>query len=206
MNSVLKIATKFKLDNYLKYFIENNSANNAPYHNLYHTFCVIENSYKIGVDEGLSYAELRLLLLAAMFHDFNHSQGKNTDKYNVQLARRKFMEISKESTEDNIEIIELILATEYPYVIPDEDLSPLQKIIRDADMMQAFEKNYMQQVVFGLLMEELNMSLDKALEAQLKFFKSLKFHTNFAKDASKSLLQSKIDGITNLKSLLNVTN
>lgn len=202
MNIVLELIKKYGLEFYLKCFLENNTAINAPYHNLYHTFCVIENCYKIAKDENISKPEIRLLLLAAIFHDFNHSQGKRYDEENVKMARKKFMNFSTESDDVNIEVIELILATQYPYVIPDEDLSLLQKIIRDADMMQLFEKNFIQQLWIGLLQQELDKSKKDAIEMQLKFMKSIKFYTPYAQRISNELLQNRIKTFEYIKTYL----
>ena len=202
MSMSLELIKKFKLDNYLSFFLTKNKAIDAPYHNLYHTFCVIENCFKISKDENLSEPEIRILVLAALFHDFGHSHGKETDDKNVKLAQEKFLEASQESDEDNNKIIELILATQYPYVISDEKLSLSQKILRDADMMQMFEKNFLQQIWVGLLQQELKKSPKEAVELQLKFMQSAKFYTNYAKKVNKELLPIRIKAFEYIKSKL----
>ena len=47
MISYLKIIKKYKLDNYLKILIEENSSNNLPYHNFYHILCVMYHAFLI---------------------------------------------------------------------------------------------------------------------------------------------------------------
>ncbi len=202
MNIILSLIRKFKLEYYLKDFLENNPAIVAPYHNLFHTFCVMENCYRIGIDEKINKEELRFLLIAGMFHDFGHSQGKKSDAINVQYAIAHFTDISFESNEDTKKINKLILATEYPYKIADKDLSQLQKIIKDADLMQVFEKNFLQQVWFGLAQQELKGTQINSLEQQIKFLNMVKFYTPYAQKVSDKLLESRIKSYKYLKNIL----
>jgi len=73
MTYKVEIFKEYDLGKYLKIVLENNEANNLPYHNLYHTMYVAYNSYKIAVPEILTEEKVRVQILAALFHDFNHS-------------------------------------------------------------------------------------------------------------------------------------
>jgi HD superfamily phosphodiesterase len=202
MTFTLNIIKFNKLENYLKIILKENKSNNLPYHNLYHTLCVVDNVHAISTNEELSSKEIRLVMLAALFHDFNHSGGKLSDSENVKNAIEAFKTFSVESEKDNNFVVEIIKATEYPYVIKDDELSLYQKIIRDADLMQTFEKNYLQQNVIGL-MEELKVdSLDKMLEGSLNFWKNCKFHTDFAKEMSMTYMPSIEKDVEFLKEIL----
>ncbi|MFM2395252.1 MAG: hypothetical protein RLZZ546_3235 [Bacteroidota bacterium] len=180
----IEVIKKLKLEKHLSNLLNDNKANNAPYHNLNHTLCVIKNVYYIANQENCIKKEITTLVLAAIYHDFNHSQGAKKDDENIKEAIKAL----KKYVEDNTDTIEeLIKATQYPYVIEDKDLSPLQKIIKDADVMQIFEDNYIQQVILGLS-TELKMSVKDFLGMQSKFLDNLKYYTKAAQDISKSKL------------------
>jgi HD superfamily phosphodiesterase len=181
MNKYFNIINNYNLDDYLSILLKHNTANNAAYHNFYHTLCVVKNALDIMVYEGFTKDQERMVLLACLFHDFNHSQGKLSDDKNVEIAIDSFLKYSKETEEINNEIVNIIKATQYPYIIPDEELNIYQKIIRDADLMQIFSDNYFQQNIISLGTIEMNKSLEDSIDLSLNFYKNLKFHTNFAK-------------------------
>lgn len=204
MNHTLKIIKELKLDTYLTFFLKNNTAITAPYHNLFHSFCVASNCYLIAQDEKLDTTQIKELVIAGLFHDFNHSQGKLSDEANVKEAIKQFEKCSKEDKESTKRISRIIEVTQYPYVIPNKDLSLQEKIIRDADMLQPFEKNYIQQVIVGLLMEELDMTMEKALDAQIKFMKNMKaeFNTEYSKKVFKTYYDDRMESFEYLKTLI----
>lgn len=199
--AAIAIIKKFQLDDYFGVVVRDSKSNSAPYHNLYHVLCMIKNSYYISKDEGLEDKEIRKILIACLFHDFNHSMGEKTDKENVLEAINSFKKYSIETEEVNNEIINMIKATEYPYVIDEKDLSIKDKIIRDADLLQWSEDNHLQQIVFGLLSKELKGDLKKNIENQIKFIKMAKIYTNYAKlkfEAHKERCLDEYEYIKNL--------
>lgn len=202
MTFALNIIKFNKLENYLKIILKENKSNNLPYHNFYHTLCVVDNVHAISTNEELLDEEIRLLMLAALFHDFNHSGGKLPDSENVKNAIASFLEHSSETEEDNNFVVEIIKATEYPYVIKEDELSLYQKIIRDADLMQVFEKNYLQQNVFGLMQELKFHKLEMMLDGSLSFWQNCKFHTDYAKKAAMRNMPSIIKDVEFLKEIL----
>ncbi len=199
----IQIIKKFKLDYYLKIILTKNNGNKNPYHNFYHLLTVMKNCYKISIDEQFDdLKSIRLILIAALFHDFNHFGKKIDDSKNIKEAITGFLNFSKENNEDNQKIIEIINATEYPYKISSDKLTLQQKVIRDADAMQFYCDNYIQQVIFGLLMEELSMTLSEALDTQFKFFNEVKPLTKFAKYTYDKWIQSRIDDTNYLYKLI----
>lgn len=202
MQNELKIIKLFKLEKYFKDLLMLNQANNAPYHNYYHTTTVMKGCYFIGQSLNLKFDELRMLCIAAMFHDFNHSQGKLKDNENVAIAIESFKKLSSETEDTSNNIIDIISATEYPYVIEEADLNLFQKIIRDADMLQCFEPNYIQQCVFGLMTTELKVPLEKAINGQLAFFKSLNFHTEYGKQKHEKMIGSCLEDLEFIQGVL----
>ncbi len=177
---IIKLIKEYSLDEYFSILLTKNKSNHLPYHNLYHGLSVMRNSYYIDIlDFKSDQKYLRELLLAALFHDFNHSGGKSSDKENVLGSIDQFLKYSKESEEANYRIINIIKATQFPYVIDDKDLNYHQKIIRDADMLQACEDNYLQQVILGLS-KEFNADLKTFCENQIKFLNNLVLYTDAA--------------------------
>src|SRR5262245_49739105 len=92
----------------------------CPYHNARHILHVTYQCYIACVSYGhkLTKREMRNLLIAAMFHDFDHSGLTGDDDLNIARALRalqKFILPEDQSHRDEIEY--LIKATEYPYKI-----------------------------------------------------------------------------------------
>lgn len=184
--NVLDIIREFNMDEYLNIILTKNKSNNAPYHNINHLLCVTEFCYVIGKEEGVSKKDLKILTTAGLFHDFNHSEGKKKDDENIKQAKNAVIKYVKE--EDIEDVNKLIDATQFPYVIEDKDLTKLQKIIRDADMMQTFQNNFIHQVIFGLS-KELGKDPIEFLMDQKNFISNLKFYTKTAKKYTKEKLK-----------------
>jgi HD superfamily phosphodiesterase len=170
----LEIIKKYKLEQYFKILLLENESNVAPYHNLWHTLTVFENSAMIAESEEINKEQIRIILIAAMFHDFNHSTGKLKDSENVKNAILKFKAVSEEKEEDDNLIINIIKATEFPYVIENPDI--YQQIIRDADMLQSTKEDWIQMVIIGLK-TEFNKDLKEHLNAQINFISNIKLYT-----------------------------
>ena len=153
-----------------------------PYHNFRHLFHVLWLCFSAAqfYATSLSKHDIRELLIAAMFHDFDYTGMMGNDDVNITLALRglkKHLLVEDGDSYPNIE--KLIRATQYPYVIPVEELDLRGKIIRDADLSQALSPAWIQQVIFGLS-EEWNKAPIEVLLAQVGFLNSVKFHTEWA--------------------------
>ena len=182
--TILNIINQYdSLKQGFKYILFTNSANNAPYHNLNHLLTVTRHCY-----EALKYENLlgedtaEELLMAALFHDYDHSMGKLTDKLNVGFAKYHLKEfIVNEEIDLDITVMEnIISATEYPYVIASEDLNIYQKIIRDADLCQIYEYDWLKQCIFGLS-EEMELTVAELVTGQIKFLESIEPLTEYGK-------------------------
>lgn len=190
----LEVIQLYELDYYLNCLIKHNQGNRNPYHNLFHTLTVVKNIYLIGKNENISDDLLRLILIAGIFHDFNHSGGKNkSDEYNIIDAVNAYYKYTKENEVDSKFIVDIVSITEYPF--RNGELNIYQKIMRDADVMQWLEDNFLQQNLIGLNIE-LNDSSDitiKLLENNIDFMKSIEFFTNYTKNAMKHKLYKKLE-------------
>lgn len=174
------------------HIIEFNKSNHLPYHNLNHLLTVLKYSDMIAHGEGVYFDQRLALHLAALFHDVNHSGGKLKDSENIENAITAFQEFAnthmcvdsklenyREDRSVICDVITLIEVTEYPYVKPNSALAPAEKIIRDADMMQAFENNWINQTTLGLASES-NTPIKEFIPKQRHFLESVVFLTETA--------------------------
>ncbi len=123
---------------------------------------------------------MRTLLIAALFHDFNHTTIRHPDAVNIKRAiagLKKYL--APQDKQAFKEIAALMKATEYPYPASSKSLALPVRILRDADAAQTFDDAWIQQVVFGLAKEWEKTPLE-ILEIQLGFLRNLKFNTVWA--------------------------
>lgn len=136
------------IDNNPTWFIKTNSSGTntimPTYHNWKHMSHVVDIAMQIATSLNMSTIDKYNLFIACMFHDYGHSLGTYTDSYNINVACLKVKGIFNNHTVSQLntldrhkedEIIDIIKATQYPFVIKPETLS--EKIIRDADITMA---------------------------------------------------------------------
>jgi 3'5'-cyclic nucleotide phosphodiesterase len=179
-----------------------------PYHNFRHIFHVFWLCYQacLFYKGELSPKEMRNLLIAAMFHDFDHSGLMGDDDINILRAirglKRHLLEEDKPSLP---EIIELIQTTEYPYKRSSAELGLSAQIIRDADLSQSLSVAWVQQVIFGLATEWNRKPID-VLKMQGPFMMGLKFSTKWGhKMFPKSEIVEKVKEVGEFLELLGET-
>jgi hypothetical protein len=105
--------------------------------------------------DRLTQRQIRNLLIAALFHDFDHPghphpaaddpDGINIGRSIAALHRH----IAPEDRPFLLGIEALIEATHYPYAVAGEQLDLSGQIIRDADLAQSLSRVWIQQVVIG---------------------------------------------------------
>jgi hypothetical protein len=186
-------------DYLLPVFTARNSGN--PYHNYRHVTHVFFLCYQACMfyADKLTPREMRNLLVAALFHDFDHPGTPGPDTVNIEIAvaglRRHLLPEDAAHFDD---IASLIRATEYPYRMPTENLDLSAQILRDADMSQAMSVAWLQQVVFGLA-AEWKMEPIEVLKKQPDFHRALRFHTTWAQqEFPQSSIEEKIAEATEL--------
>jgi hypothetical protein len=166
-----------------------------PYHNLRHMLHVFWLCYEACVFYGdrLSKRQVRNLLIAALFHDFDHSGMFGNDDLNIERAVRGLRKHLAHWEEFTVEdIIEIMRATEFPHKTPSGQLDLPAQILRDADVSQALSVAWLQQIVIGLASEWGKPPLE-VLKAQRGFHRSLSFQTEWARSVfPPELLEAKI--------------
>jgi hypothetical protein len=206
METTLDIINKHpELQRGFTWIMKNSTSNNLPYHNFNHLLTVVKYTYGACKFYGLTNQEEKELLMAALFHDVNHSGGKSTDDINVKVAKEtvtKFIEDNFLAV-DSTEVCRIIDATQYPYIIEPSDMDLKQQIIRDADLMQVFEYNWIQQNMMGLC-EEMGITMDKMIPGQKQFLMGAQFNTNwgiFWKEQRWKEVKEKLDKLEELYNL-----
>ena len=149
-----------------------NPSNTLPYHNWFHTCCMICNCIEGAQFYNLSFRECHLIGVSALFHDFNHSGGRTSDAENITRAIEGFRSFNNHhATLDGYQIEHTIQVTQYPFVHEPKTLE--QMIIRDADLMQILEPEWFEHVIIGLQNEFRHggkiYSLDEMLKGQVIF-------------------------------------
>lgn len=178
-----------------------------PYHNFRHMFHVVYLCYDacLFYEQALSSREMRNLLIAAMFHDFDHAGVAGDDARNIEAAINGLQRhIQEEDWLERATIAQLIRATQYPYVIEADSLSLSARILRDADVAQAFSPAWIQQVVFGLAAEWGKKPID-VLRMQVPFYGSIDMLTDWGvKTFPPEDIASKITEAEELLALIEV--
>lgn len=182
----MNFADTFKEYDYLgkalKFIIDNSLSLHAPYHNLNHNMTITHYAIYCAEHENLNEEQKKELLIAAIFHDYNHSGGEASDNINIIHAKAgviRFLNTYNIGDINKQNIFDIIDATEFPYKIDESKLNIQQKIIRDCDMLQLCEPVRLQFNYLGLA-KEMGISFKQVLENQKKFYAVLKFRTKFA--------------------------
>lgn len=167
-----------------------------PYHDFDHVVThVLRLCYQacLFYQSQLSRRERRNLLIAGLFHDFNHSGNCENDHLNIRTAIEALnRHILEEDRPHLAEIEATIRVTEFPYTVTNPGLTLLQQIIRDADLSQAWSDNWFQQVILGLSREWQKAPLE-VLREQVDFLNKLRFYTDWARQLfPPAVIQTKI--------------
>lgn len=178
---------------------------NNPYHNFRHMMHVTWLCYQACsfYADTFNKREMRNLLIASMFHDFNHRGISGPDILNIQLAVAALKEyILPEDKPYFEDIAALIEVTEYPYKVLSDNLSLSKQIIRDADLSQSLNATWLQQVIFGLAAEWKKTPIE-VLKNQVNFHRNLKLCTAWAQETwPPEEINKKIEESTQLIDIL----
>jgi HD superfamily phosphodiesterase len=167
----------------IRYIIENNPSNHVPYHGIDHLFEVYDFAREIMMNHPRviwNTINEEALLLACLFHDYNHAGKMIDDNINIQnaiIGLNTFLDTINYDKDRTI-IEDIIQATKFPTDLSKEELTIEQKIIQDADMCYLFKDIAIVKLYSGLR-NEFGQDLDKFLDGQSKFFDSIKFNTEY---------------------------
>jgi uncharacterized protein len=168
-------ASQFILDK-----LKNELSVNLTYHNLSHTKGVYEAATRIGKEEHISEKDLKLLQIAALYHDSGWTcTNTEHELMSCEIAMKYLPEF--EFTPQEIETIcKLIMATRLPWA-PE---THLQEIIVDADLDYLGTDRFLagadalkqELISMGRLPKEANWN-----KLQVKFLETHHYYTQSAK-------------------------
>ncbi len=159
------------LRHYVKVLFFNAQNIRHPYHNLRHMLHVTYLCYLAIVYYGnkMTPREARNLLIAALFHDFDHSGLSGNDDRNLARAARALQKYAAPVDWPHLGNIKTLMwTTEFPHKVHAEQLDLLGEI-------------WLQQVVVGLSQEMGKTPMD-LLKMQRGFHEHLKYQTEWARD------------------------
>jgi len=155
-----------------------NPAASLPYHNNEHNYVFAVNAYDIGVQLGYNSYDLRHLLVAGIFHDYDHTGTAGPDSDNIRKALKfiDFYEVffSVECKLTPAYLKQLIQATENP---GRQMYRPVEQIMRDADMMGWCEQDT-SSMMSGLSKE---LGIPVTAHSTKQFLSNLRIYTTPAK-------------------------
>jgi predicted metal-dependent HD superfamily phosphohydrolase len=164
---------------YVKELFERNSKTHLLYHNLTHTENVVKAVKLIGRQCGVSDYEMKVLQVAAWFHDVGYletAEGHEeiSKKYAREFLRRKGMD------ETFIAAVERCIdATK----VPQQPTDKLSKILCDADLYHVAQGKFMKNTLnFWNEYAAMNNKApdeNESLKKTLRFLKDHHFHTEY---------------------------
>jgi len=176
-----------------------------PYHNFRHMLHVTRLCYLACefYAKALTKRKMRDLLIAAMFHDFDHTGKAGPDSVNIEralLALGKYL-----LPEDRVysgEIQSFVQLSQYPYLLSSDKVGHSAQILRDADGAQALNPAWIQHVVFGLAAEWGKNPLE-VLHMQEGYLSNINLTTEWANQLyPESVVKAKIAEARELAMLL----
>ena len=193
MDSLYELIESLGLENAVQYVIDNNKSDDLPYHDNFHSKRVLCYAITGANYYGLSIKDKKILGMASLFHDFNHTGSGKDDSINIEIAKEAFLNYCRinkiRDLEFKCKVISCINATRFPYTEVPENL--LCKIIRDADVLQGiFCPSYIENIVL-LLFKEMGYNINdkdqliEIFDKQEKFMVNCTFLTDWANDEYK---------------------
>jgi 5'-deoxynucleotidase YfbR-like HD superfamily hydrolase len=189
MMAFLNRLEQLKLLPLWRYVVENNPSANAPYHNNHHMLHMAWLADLLYQSETQQHGEVCPihLLVAALFHDYDHTAGVSPDSVNIEQAIDGWAAAYQKFQPANINpelVSELIRSTEYPYPTPALTLEA--KCLRDADLLYTTvmgnpyivlrDLKAEMEVLLGRTITEVEMS-----EGYKEFIRKAELHSDLAK-------------------------
>ena len=159
---------------------KNELPNEVVYHNFDHTLEVVNAAFEIGTGENISEEEMRLLLIAAWFHDVGNVKNYlNHEEESKKIALEYLKEKGFDENQTSI-ILDLIDATK----MPQKPKSKLDEIICDSDLIHLGKKGFkdkseLLRLEWELLGHKKTSEFDWCCENEL-FLNKHSFFTNYA--------------------------
>ena len=208
---VLDICIGISIDNHYYHVRGTNPSNDLPYHNWYHTLCMVLHCYEAATQYNLPMSSVRAVCVSALWHDYAHSGGSQHDSVNITRAIRAFNRYHQSMhaaatrfcDNDLCHVDNIIAVTQYPYIR--EPFCIEQRIIRDADLLQITLPTWYEMCIVGLGKEQSvkygrEISEHEMIVGQIAFLKEIKTYTN-AFERNMAILPERISHLIDLSSV-----
>jgi 5'-deoxynucleotidase YfbR-like HD superfamily hydrolase len=172
------------------YVSENNPSEGAPYHNTSHMLYMAwlaDEFFQAHSSEAQSTCNERAMIVAALFHDFDHSGGNEPDSVNIDRAVAAWHTAYEKLQPKYMDprLVEMFIrVTQYPYVGEAKTLEA--KCLRDADLLYTTVMGN-PHIVLRDLKAELEIQLKKeitkeeAAESYKEFIRKAELNTEIGK-------------------------
>ena len=178
-----------------------------PYHNLIHCWQVYKACENLLQLHDLEPSDE--LIWASIFHDYNHSGGRDFDTANIEKAIlgvnegiKQFRDQYPDQPPVDINIIEsMIKCTLYIGTFPNEPKSLEEQVLRDADLMTAFVENDIAVILMKGLYKEMiyrlpTLTMQEFINMNAKFLSEAKYYTEPARDLVEQFLTLNLNRLT----------
>lgn len=164
------------------------------YHSANHTRYVVKQVEKIAIKEGVSKKNIKLLKVAALFHDtgfIQSSEGHEVKGCKIATKELRKLELSEK---DISAICGMIMATK----IPQSPKTNLEGILADADLEYLATSRFKE--IGDMLYEELksanpNFTEKQWNDIQISFMSKHEYHTDYCKRYKEWRKQKNLKGL-----------
>lgn len=176
------------------YFLNYNKAASLQYHNRYHSCWMVAKCFDMAEQMEIGGEDLKALVLAALFHDFNHSGGIVSDHVNVANAVQGLLNATEVTRSDPFlsKVIRTLSVTQFPFVRKPETLA--EQVIRDADILQGCTVHFAKTIYVDLYGElqtsKGSLSFIDFRKGQEAFLKGVEMFTPIGKAEHKEFLET----------------
>lgn len=169
-----------KIKNHVLNRLTNELPNDAFYHSVNHTLYVLNRAEHIANKEKVSSKNVRLIKIAALFHDIGFVKSLvEHEKVGCRIATKELKQMG--FSESDIEkICGMIMATR----IPQSPRNHLEQIVADADLeyLGTSKYDYYSELLFKeMKSRDSSFNKRKWKKIQIKFLSNHKYHTAYCR-------------------------
>lgn len=169
-------------EQFVEEFLETRITKEHVFHNYAHTFAVKSACQKLSKRIALSEEDNEILILAALFHDLGYAEAYKGHEEKSMVIAERFLKKQDYDLVKQKKVIDCIKATKSDH----EPVNTLEMIIKDADLSNLAEENYLDLV--AKLRAEWEYFLDQSyndtdwLKLNIDFLSNHNYYTDEAKD------------------------
>jgi len=169
-----------EVEKHVKNLLNTDELKKRSFHNFNHTRHVVQKCDELATYYEVSAGDSEALLTAAWFHDTGYVYGNiNHEEGSVKIAS-SFLNSINADQEFIKQVHALIMATK----LPSKPVTPLQKILCDADLHHLASEDYLQWS--NRLCQEVELMTGNSIDAttwsreNISFFKGHRYFTEYA--------------------------